>query len=395
MTVMSFSCWICYILTASAHGHFREETTLPTVTPRNLYGGVSASVAPDAQIVIGPASSASVAHSGQIVIEHASKNFNDERSKLLQNVRDGRSPKHVILSGDPNQGARCGVTGAKTVRIAVAFFGLFRSSSKVSLPTIDANLFQPLNVVGEFDVISHAMLTPVDKTERSGADYNLPVDSKGYELFKPCVAEVEEQATVDNDLRNIYEEIGALDINTATKQTDVTPYDRESTRNVIRSRYSIGRAAELIRTREIQTGVTYTHIVVARPDIAFFSKLRWAPLPDAIQVPNFMMCGGVNDRFAYGPAEIMLKGYMSQFAKQIAAPGFSWKPTNKDQSEELMCKHLRQQHVRVAVTPLCLVRLRGVEGLPHEPDRHAARERADCVGNESVLSGTDDLHNPC
>ena len=78
MTVMSFSCWICYILTASAHGHFREETTLPTFTPRNLYGGVSASVAPDAQIVIGPASSASVAHSGQIVIEHASKNFNDE-----------------------------------------------------------------------------------------------------------------------------------------------------------------------------------------------------------------------------------------------------------------------------------------------------------------------------
>ena len=107
------------------------------------------------------------------------------------------------------------------------------------------------------------------------------------------------------------------------------------------------------------------------------------------------MWGGVNDRLACGPAEIMLKGYMSQFAKQIAAPGFSWKPTKNDNSETLMCKHLRQQHVRVAVTPLCLVRLRGVEGLPHEPDRHAARERADCVGKESFLSGTDDLHNPC
>ena len=53
MVVMSFSCWMYFVLIACAHGHFREETTLPTYTSRNLHGGVSASVTAAGQVEIG------------------------------------------------------------------------------------------------------------------------------------------------------------------------------------------------------------------------------------------------------------------------------------------------------------------------------------------------------
>ena len=45
--------YICFVLIASAHGHFREETTYPTYTSRNLHGGVSASVTAAGQVEIG------------------------------------------------------------------------------------------------------------------------------------------------------------------------------------------------------------------------------------------------------------------------------------------------------------------------------------------------------
>jgi len=297
---------------------------------------------------------------------------------------------------------QCAVTERESVRIALAFYGLFRSSANETLRTMEANLFEPLRDAGEFDVFVHALLTPVDESTRN-ANHGSLVDPKEYRHFKPCVVQVESQAIVDDRLRAVYQKATLVNGSNLTTlklaQLQLTghrtPYDRETTLNVIRSRYSIGRAADLIRAREIETGVKYTHVVVARPDVAFFSKLHWSPLPDAIRVPNFGMWGGVNDRFAYGPAEIMLNGCMSQFDKQFLGPNFSWDPGNRMISEQLMCKHLYQQHVRVAVTPLCLVRLRGAKGWPEHADFKRNRERAPCLGDKMVASGPEDFHDPC
>lgn len=306
------------------------------------------------------------------------------------------SCKHTF----PLQRAQCAVTERESVRIALAFYGLFRPSANETLRTMKANLFEPLSDAGKFDVFVHALLTPVDKTPRNSNHGSL-VDPKEYRHFKPCVVQVEQQAIVDDRLRAVYQKATLVNGSNLTTlklaQLRLTgrrkPYDRETALNVIRSRYSIGRAADLIRAREIETGVKYTHVVVARPDVAFFSKLHWAPLPDAIRIPNFGMWGGVNDRFAYGPAEIMLDGYMSQFNKQFAGPDFGWE--NREISEQLMCKHLYQQHVRVAVTPLCLVRLRGARGWPEHADLKRHRSRASCLGDKMVASGPEDFHDPC
>ena len=141
----------------------------------------------------------------------------------------------------------------------------------------------------------------------------------------------------------------------------------------------MGRAAQLVRMHENYTRNEYTHVVVARPDIAFLSPLQWAPLQNAIRVPNFAMNGGVNDRFAYGPTALMLEGFLSQFDKQFTRRGFRF-DTN---SEGLLCRHFREQHLHVSVTPLCLVRVRGLAGIFESIDHSAKREtpRA-CLGAE-------------
>ena len=56
----------------------------------------------------------------------------------------------------------------------------------------------------------------------------------------------------------------------------------------------------------------FTHAVFARHDTAVLSPLEWRPMrsPRWLRVPNFHQFGGVNDRFAFGDNETMLRGYV-------------------------------------------------------------------------------------
>jgi hypothetical protein len=310
-------------------------------------------------------------------------------------------------------GGRCGVTGSKAVSIAVAFYGLFRPSANASLPTLEANLLAPLRSAGAVDVFVHALLTPLDRTRRGRENYLTAQDPHTFALFRPCVARTEDQARIDERLRRLPALKSVLESKRKKAEHNRTAgqgfdgsdeYDDETTYNIVRSRYSMGRGADLIRARENSTGIAYTHVVTARPDIAFVSKLRWAPLEDAISIPNFMMWGGVNDRFAYGPAALMLAGYMSQFDRQINGTGVdlstmqnTWNASSGSiyNSETLLCTHLRSQQMRVALTPLCLARVRGAHGTLTTMDLKSAREQATCLGNELFIPGPDDFENPC
>lgn len=254
------------------------------------------------------------------------------------------------LLPDGHGGGACGVTADQPVRIAACFYGLFRAGGRLALPTIEANLLAPLRRAGGVDVIVHAMLATTETSGWDGGVEGMAIDSDEYKRFDPCVANTEGQAAVDRE-----HNLSAI--------ADRMLYDRyqHTTKlNVVRSRYSVWRAAVLVRSREHKTGVPYTHVVLARPDTAFLAPVRWEPLPDAIRVANYEQWWGVCDRFGYGPRHLMLDGMMSQFPFQYSRADFAPGGAN---SENLMCHHLRSRQVHVAVTPVCLVRVRGTGSL--------------------------------
>jgi hypothetical protein len=79
--------------------------------------------------------------------------------------------------------------------------------------------------------------------------------------------------------------------------------------------------------------------------------------------------GGVNDRFAYGDADSMLGGYMSQWQLQMIPAATDG--VRMVDSEDLLCQHLVERRVVVGTTPLCIVRVRA-NGAPVQAGRSIA-----------------------
>jgi hypothetical protein len=118
----------------------------------------------------------------------------------------------------------------------------------------------------------------------------------------------------------------------------------------------MSRVARLIVQRERETGVSYTHAVMARADTGFASPLVWQPPGGGywLKVPNFQHWRGVNDRFAYGTRDAVVNVLLNEF-NAMNKPGEFFGTG----SEGKMCDYLREHSgLRVGVTPLCLVRVR-------------------------------------
>lgn len=282
---------------------------------------------------------------------------------------------------DAADAGTCGVSADQPVRIALCFYGLFRKGARVALPSIEANLLRQLRRAGGVDVFVHAMLAPVETSGWDGVVAGTALDQDEYKRFDACAAEAELQEAVDR-------EHGLLGI--AGRMEN---YDAVTNLNVVRSRYSVWRAAELVRSRERRTGVSYTHVALARPDTAFLSPVRWEPLPYAVHVPNFGHWGGVIDRFGYGPAQLMLDVFMSQFPGQYDRDGFyAGRGVN---SETLMCEHFKANRLHVALTPLCLARVRNEDEVwDKDWQGQGERGRPECMG-ELFVFGVHDEINPC
>ena len=164
----------------------------------------------------------------------------------LQNSEDGPKIDTGSAGAISTTPASCGVTGSETVRIAVVFYGVFRPSGR-SLPSIQANLLKPLHDVGAVDVFIHALVAPADMTKRN-SNYGTTLDPNEFKLFDPCVSQAEVQADVDSIEK-------LLDKMNSTTHP-VCDYDSTTALNVWRSRYSMGRAADLVRVREVEAGPT-------------------------------------------------------------------------------------------------------------------------------------------
>ena len=133
--------------------------------------------------------------------------------------------------------------------------------------------------------------------------------------------------------------------------------------NVYRAYYSLAQVAQLLQAHERAAAFRYTDIVIARPDIAYLTPLRWTHRPDdVITVPNFAHNFGVNDRFAYGRRAAMLR-YMDRLDWLRR----TWH-NDLNSTEALVCEHLLRQatSIRISVTPLCIVRTRATGILVQE-----------------------------
>ena len=256
----------------------------------------------------------------------------------------------------------CGVTGEhQKTRIAVAFYGAQRSTP-LTLSSIQKNLFAPLMEAsdGALDVFVHAMLVQkLDSVSRVSSEEGIELCTEDYKLIQPCVADTDDQdqADDDNSLHEIAETALYNNGSTEMPRVGLPAISHPEVRlNIVRSRFSMSRVASLIQKREGELGFEYTHVVMARADTGFASPLLWRPPKGNfwLRVPNFQHWKGVNDRFAYGTRDAMVKALLNEF-NVMSAPGQSFGTG----SEGKMCDYLRSfEGLRVGVTPLCLVRVR-------------------------------------
>lgn len=242
----------------------------------------------------------------------------------------------------------CPVSGNEQVRVAVGFFGAARFLS-MSLALIPANLLAPIG--GANDVFAHLLYPEAACNVDASTGENIcsapePWDST---LVPTCMLAAEDQSGVDA----LYNLSAA-----PTRVAGSVPswYTDNTILGVLRSRYSLWRVRALMLARQRRVGWTYTHIMMARPDMAYITPVQWQPPASAkeafIRVPAGSSWGGVNDRFAYGDAPSML-AYATQFPTQLA---FGREPLNHS-SETTLCGHLAASGVRVGRTSLCMARV--------------------------------------
>ena len=205
---------------------------------------------------------------------------------------------------------------------------------------------------------------------RVSSEEGMELCTDDYKLLQPCVADTDDQdqADDDNSLHEIAETAHYNNGSSEMPRVGLPAISHPEVRlNIVRSRFSMSRVANLIQKRERELGFEYTHVVMARADTGFASPLLWRPAKGTfwLRVPNFQHWKGVNDRFAYGTRDAMVTALLSEF-NVMNTPGQFFSTG----SEGKMCDYLRSfEGLRVGVTPLCLVRVRA-NGEVHGSDFH-------------------------
>lgn len=256
--------------------------------------------------------------------------------------------------------ARCAPVGRRLLdaraHVAVGFFGLPYRNLLASLPFIERHCFDVLrNDDVTFDVFVHSMF--VTNAHHSVSAKTVQLDPYSVVLLRPCVFEVEHQATV---AASIHRRIKSL----AQFPSNLWHGDLESVTNYLVALRSLRRLAVLIEERAVSTGRPYDAVVVMRADtlltcdvdvlkkVQFF---RRRPNAGAVCAPSFGSFGGVNDRFAVGTTREMTHVYMQREREAWQALGNGSHPTN---SEKLLGRVLHRSGARRCATAVVVQRIR-------------------------------------
>jgi hypothetical protein len=201
----------------------------------------------------------------------------------------------------------------KKVRVALCFFGLTRSL-KFTLPSIEKFIFGPLkshNIKYHKYLHTYKMKTPY-VNPRAG-ESGIILDTNEYKMLEPDFHMLEDKDMVSKrlDLAK-YRTKG----DPWGQEKNAIPGDFTTLDNHILYLWSQRQLIEMVK----ENLKRYTHIIFCRPDVLYQVPLQieWFSFTkDTICIPNFGLCGNVNDRFALGqPKEMILYG--SRFNDALA-----------------------------------------------------------------------------
>ena len=201
----------------------------------------------------------------------------------------------------------------KKVRVALCFFGLTRSL-KFTLPSIEKFIFGPLKANNiKYDTYLHTYKMKTPYTNPRAGENRIMLDTDEYKMLKPDFHMLEDKDMVSKRLRlEQYRTHG----NPWGNEKNAIPGDFTSLDNHILYLWSQKQLTEMVK----ENLGRYTHIIFCRPDVLYHVPLQinWFSFTkDTICIPNFGLCGNVNDRFALGQPKQMII-YGSRFDEALA-----------------------------------------------------------------------------
>lgn len=239
----------------------------------------------------------------------------------------------------------CSCTSGDPFRIALALYGLPRSTNTTSGPLRD-NVIAPLRKLGCVDIfLVVTVSTTAGRREIGETGMSSSLGWRAVAAFDPCRSEMIDQDVARADER-VPQPFGP----------DTWNDGFGSVRNHLMELYSVKTLRGLIRAHERVGGWRYTHAAVARIDTLITQPVRFHALPmrNSLVLPLVgTAAAAVNDRFAYGDRSAIVDGHLARWdALQPSAPSSAL------HAELLLCCVLRARKVGIYGQMISIERVR-------------------------------------
>mmetsp|Transcript_3492 Transcript_3492/g.8799 ORF Transcript_3492/g.8799 Transcript_3492/m.8799 type:complete len:380 (-) Transcript_3492:87-1226(-) len=267
--------------------------------------------------------------------------------------------------------ARCGSASADQY-IAVGFYGLAYRGLDVTLHAIERHCFQVLCSHGiSFDVLVHTYFVLSAHASGSNDSHLVPLDPYAVVRLRPCVLEMEDQATVLDDIQR---RIAAQGVHLQDLWRD----GLRSVHSYLLALRSLSRLTAVMRTRSVGVGREYDAVLLLRADTLLtcdvdvpqlIPVLRSRAMHASGGLMSGLVCtpvwgtfGGVNDRLLLGTANATfhLIAHREVTANKLFARG-----THPQNGEALLASVLASLRVERCRTSMVVQRVR-----PHADGKH-------------------------
>jgi hypothetical protein len=179
------------------------------------------------------------------------------------------------------------------MKVALCFWGLCRSTD-ITIQSIKTYILHPLQNNGiEYDIFIHTYMHYKPYSNPRAKETNVQLNNTLWKLLEPHKVIVEDQDEIDKKL------------DLKKYRTHGNPWNDDTSSfmtldNHIRALWSLKQVTTLWEANKQE----YSTILYLRPDVRFLRPIHinWLTGKDinTIQIPNFHLIEGCNDRFAIG-----------------------------------------------------------------------------------------------